>query len=102
MPIDYSKYATDWKQISARIREREGQRCKWCGAANGQPHPATGSRVVLTCAHLNHDTTDNRDDNLAALCQKCHLSYDAKHHAANAARTRRAKRCAAGQMEMDV
>ena len=31
------------------------------------------------------------DDNLKALCQRCHLRYDAKHHAKNAAATRRAK-----------
>lgn len=50
-----------------------------------------GIRVVLTVAHLNHDTTDNRDENLAALCQRCHLKYDAVHHARNARRTRLAK-----------
>lgn len=102
MPIDYTKYPPDWKAISLRIREREGQCCKWCGAENGKPHPQTASRVVLTVAHLNHDTADNRDENLAALCQRCHLRYDAQHHAANAARTRRAKKVAAGQMEIEL
>jgi hypothetical protein len=37
-------------------------------------------RVVLTVAHLNHDPTDNRDSNLRALCQWCHLHHDARHH----------------------
>ena len=36
--------------------------------------------VVLTIAHLNHDHSDNRDDNLKALCQWCHLNYDKPHH----------------------
>jgi hypothetical protein len=35
MPIDYSLYPDDWPAISRRIREREGNRCKWCGVANG-------------------------------------------------------------------
>lgn len=48
-------------------------------------------RVVLTVAHLNHQPEDCRDENLKALCQRCHLAYDAKHHAANAAATRRKK-----------
>lgn len=30
--------------------------------------------------------------NLKALCQRCHLRYDAAHHARNAAQTRRARR----------
>ena len=37
-------------------------------------------RIVLTVAHLNHTPGDDRDENLAALCQWCHLHYDAEHH----------------------
>lgn len=46
-------------------------------------------KIVLTVAHLNHDERDNRDENLAHLCQRHHLRLDAKYHAQNAARTRR-------------
>lgn len=37
-------------------------------------------RVVLTIAHLDHDECnhDVKLDRLAALCQLCHLRYDAK------------------------
>src|SRR5688500_6267125 len=36
-------------------------------------------RIVLTIAHLDHDegNWDVTDDRLAALCQRCHLTYDA-------------------------
>jgi len=37
-------------------------------------------RVVLTVAHLNHVAGDDRDENLKALCQWCHLNYDLAHH----------------------
>jgi hypothetical protein len=37
-------------------------------------------RVVLTVAHLNHEPADNRDENLKALCQWCHLIHDLTHH----------------------
>jgi hypothetical protein len=37
-------------------------------------------RVVLACAHLDHDPTNNRPRNLAALCQRCHLAHDAREH----------------------
>ena len=37
-------------------------------------------RVVLTIAHLNHVAGDDRDENLAALCQWCHLIHDRDHH----------------------
>lgn len=112
MPVDWSRYPANWKQISLRIREREGWRCKWCGAEHGQPNPRTGSKVVLTVAHLGtphadgrpgdkHDKMDVRDENLAALCQACHLRFDIKEHMHNAAETRRKQRIAAGQTELE-
>jgi hypothetical protein len=48
--------------------------------------------IVLTIAHLDHTPENCADDNLQALCQRCHLRYDAEHHAKNAAQTRAAKR----------
>ncbi len=54
-----------------------------------------GIKVVLTVAHLNHDITDNTDGNLAALCQRCHLRHDAKHHASNSKATRARKKAEA-------
>lgn len=132
MPIDYSQYPPDWKDITARIRKREHDACKWCGAPNGKqvwrlreewlsierltplewaPKRAilggAGEsylyhlvKIVLTVAHLNHDITDNRDENLAALCQYHHLWHDRHHHAKNAKATRRRKKIKAGQMEL--
>ena len=91
MPIDYSKYPPNWPAIRRRIRKRANEKCEFCGAENYKPHPITGSRVILTVAHLDHDPSNCSDDNLRALCQKCHLSYDAEHHAKNARRTRQAK-----------
>jgi hypothetical protein len=48
--------------------------------------------VVLTVAHLNHDTQDNRDSNLVAWCQACHNRHDTEHRQANAKRTRQEKK----------
>lgn len=48
-------------------------------------------RVVLTIAHLNHLAGDDRDENLQALCQRCHLAHDQAWHAAQARRTRAAR-----------
>jgi len=48
--------------------------------------------IVLTIAHLDHTPENNSPENLRALCQRCHLRYDAKHHAKNGRETRRQKR----------
>ena len=45
--------------------------------------------VVLTIAHLDHVPENCADNNLRAWCQRCHLTYDAKHHAMNSNETRR-------------
>lgn len=34
--------------------------------------------IVLTVAHLDHDPSNCAEDNLKALCQRCHNRYDAK------------------------
>ena len=97
MPIDYKQYPADWKAIRERILFRAGEwrsgsnprgeiiveaRCEWCHAENHEPHPVTGSIVVLTVAHLDHDKENHEvtDDRLVALCQRCHLGYDLEHH----------------------
>jgi hypothetical protein len=41
------------------------------------------TKIVLTVAHLDRDTTNNHRSNLAALCQKCHLGHDKEQHAAS-------------------
>lgn len=68
-------------------------------------------QIILTVAHLGtphadgtpgdkHDKLDVRDENLAALCQRCHLLYDLDDHIRNAAATRHAKRLAQGQQTL--
>jgi len=89
MPCNYAHYPRNWKtEIRPRILERAKHQCEWCGAENYQSHPETGSKVILTVAHIDHDITNNREDNLAALCQRCHLRHDAKQHTQNAQKTR--------------
>ena len=87
MPVDWKLYPKDWKAISRAIRERAGDCCEGspaypdCRARNREPHPVTGMRVVLTVAHLDHNPSHCDEKNLMAWCQRCHLTYDAKHHA---------------------
>jgi hypothetical protein len=91
MPCDYSHYPPNWlteirPAILDRARNRsEGSPNHWpdCRAKNYQPHPVTGSPVVLTVAHLDHDVTNNDPANLRALCQRCHFNHDAAFHAPN-------------------
>jgi 5-methylcytosine-specific restriction endonuclease McrA len=69
--------------------ERAGNCCEGspgyplCRAENGQPHPVTGSTVVLTISHLDHDPANNEPANLRALCNRCHLAWDSNYHAEN-------------------
>jgi 5-methylcytosine-specific restriction endonuclease McrA len=49
-------------------------------------------KVVLTVAHLDHDETRNSDDNLASLCQRCHLAHDRVDNLKRAKKTRHARK----------
>ena len=44
-------------------------------------------KVVLTIAHLDHDTTNNDYANLAALCQRCHNRHDKDYRVSNRKKT---------------
>lgn len=94
MPIkDKSLYPHCWKEISEFIRfYRAGNHCEFCGVLNHAPHPHTGSRVVLTVAHLDHNPRNNYLSNLAALCQRCHNRHDFAVRVQHAKATRRTKR----------
>jgi hypothetical protein len=111
-----------WRATSLRIRKgRAGDRCectgecgtnhlsenramcgdgpeavvtKRCSAFDGRPHPRTRSRVRLTVAHLDHTPGHDDDENLRAMCQRCHNRYDTTFRKANANRTRRNKKAA--------
>lgn len=69
-----------------------------CPNLHGAPAYGTGSKVVLTTAHLDHTPEHCAPANLVAMCQGCHLHYDREHHALTAAATRRAAVEAAGQL----
>lgn len=104
-PENRDRYPPSWREISARIRnERAGGRCECtgecgtnhadeaaelqiescsgepfdrCRAFNGGIHPVTGSRVVLTVAHLpGREIEQCGDDDLRAMCQRCHNKMD--------------------------
>ena len=106
-PENKALYPSNWKtEIRPRIQKRAGDKCELCGVENhavGVRNPTTkvfwkvGTlpaskwilngekviRIVCTVMHLNHDPTDNRDENLKFGCQKCHNNYDAKFRAEN-------------------
>ncbi|BAO90722.1 hypothetical protein [Caballeronia cordobensis] len=99
--IDRARYPANWKAIRADGLTRAQNRCDGsprypdCRAANRQPHPVTGSRVILTIGHLDHTPEHCEFGNLRAWCQRCNLAYDEQHHAQTAYMTRRAHRAIA-------
>ena len=79
-PENKKRYPKNWKAISRFVRfYRARNKCEWCGAENYKPHPITGSKVVLTVAHVfDHNPENCSLLNLSALCQKCHIGHDTK------------------------
>lgn len=106
-PENRKRYPSDWQTISARIRfDRAGGRCECageCGLHKGRRCVETHGelalfakgRIILTTAHLDHTPENCADENLRAMCQRCHLRYDRHHHKVSAME-------AAGQQRMDL
>ena len=112
--MDVSKYPPDWKEIAARTKVAASYICQDCGMQCRKPGEVFDThRRTMSVHHLGvpkpdgspgdpHDKLDVRPENLRALCSKCHLARDLPIHVANAARTRRAKKIAAGQGELPL
>lgn len=83
------RYPANWEDIVWVLRvKRARDRCEWCGRPNSSTDGA-GKRHVLTVAHLGirkpdgspgskTDTMDCRPENLAVLCDVCHLQFDTR------------------------
>ena len=82
MPIkseNKNRYPGNWKQIRELILIRALNRCEICGVLNHKLNLQTGKRIVLTIAHLDHIPEHCEEENLKAMCQKCHNNYDIEH-----------------------
>lgn len=109
---NFLRYPRNWESIKAGILKRARNCCEkcgrpdrktvsvaddgaWCGFGsdvwwdeNGEETEprSNGRRVktILTVAHLDHVPEHCEPENLRAWCQRCHLVYDAAHHAETA------------------
>jgi 5-methylcytosine-specific restriction endonuclease McrA len=68
MRSSISDYPPDWPDISFHVRTSRNYTCEGCGQIGNRKNN------VLTVHHVNYDPSDNREDNLLLLCQKCHLA----------------------------
>lgn len=110
-PENKKRYPSNWKNhIRPEILKRANNCCEGspdspdCRVENYSYQSASGAKVILTIAHLDH-TPENCDgmesggpalpiqeSNLRAWCQRCHLVYDKEQHAQTAYQTRRSGR----------
>lgn len=111
-PENRDRYPKEWPMIRERILRRASNRCEFCGKPNGV-YVAAGPDgqwvglgrdipedwkeirtilVVLTVAHLDHQPEHNEDDNLRALCQRCHNRHDVGHRAETRRETLKVRR----------
>lgn len=99
-PENRKLYGPDWPEFSRYIRfTRAAGRCECEGECGRGTHTGrcpnehdgkaygTGSKVILTVAHLTHRPQDR--EHVKAMCQGCHLHYDRDHHRRTAYATRR-------------
>lgn len=64
-----SPYPPDWPVIAKRIKDAAEWMCERCK----HPHEVETAHV-LTVHHLDGNKANCADWNLAALCQRCHLT----------------------------
>ncbi len=84
---DIDTYMTDDAYVFCADTGKELGQCRM-----SDYHAGKMVDIVLTIAHLDHTPENCDDDNLRAWCQRCHLRYDAAHHAANSRITRQSRK----------
>ena len=107
MPCNMKEYPHNWlteirplilHRAGARPEERIEARCEFCHIENHSYRTNADRRddkqtfIVLTISHLDQNIQNNDPQNLAALCQRCHLQHDRPHHLINASFTRDRKK----------
>ncbi len=79
MPMNRKLYPDDWDVIATRIKDLADWKCEDCGKQCRRPgEPFDTHRNTATVAHINHNESDCRDENLLCMCAPCHLRYDNK------------------------
>jgi hypothetical protein len=71
--VPNSEYCSDWPEVATGVKDVAGWKCIRCGHRH---EPEAG--YVLTVHHMDMDPSNNKWWNLLALCQRCHLTIQAK------------------------
>ncbi len=71
-----------WDADARRWRDGAGRvvRFRLLPSWETQGPPGFTTRVFLATAHLDHDPYNDVPENLAALCQRCHILHDEAEH----------------------
>lgn len=69
-----------WDASVSGWRDGKGRAIRSLPPLQSWNAPTFTTRVVLACAHLDHDPTNSRPRNLKVLCQRCHLMHDRAEH----------------------
>jgi 5-methylcytosine-specific restriction endonuclease McrA len=67
------EYPSEWKEIALACKQRADWTCIRCSHAHDIP-----AGYMLTVHHFNGDKSNCQWWNLLALCQRCHLSIQAR------------------------
>jgi len=108
MPWRRADYPVDWCDVIRPAIMARAQNCcegspayPGCRVLNYSWHPGTGSKVILTTAHLCRCARKCGElSHLRLLGQRCHLTLDVELHAQHAAERLRRESEARGQLRL--
>jgi hypothetical protein len=110
MPMDLSRYPTDWPTFTLELRDSKKWTCEHCGKQCRKTGELLSEFILrrwgneqgqiignewrdavdfpkkysLTTAHLDQNPKNNDPSNLKALCMVCHLQHDRPYFKSNA------------------
>lgn len=77
-------YLKDWQLAPSSVLTPDGSGLEFPDTMTWKRLRLHGlTRIILTAAHLDRDPSNNLRENLAALCQRCHLRHDVHQRITN-------------------
>ena len=81
MPWKKERYPDNWDDIAKNIKQKSGWRCAICKESFAEtqltfPQLNTKKRNWLSVHHIDENPNNNEEQNLIALCTRCHLKVE--------------------------
>ena len=69
-------YGNNWQKIRAKVRERDGYNCQYCGSSESDLGKQLDVHHIIPLRKFDSPEQANKKSNLVCLCRSCHQKWE--------------------------